>query len=453
MRFSSVSLGLGCLVLSSAALAGCDTSTLPDGAVGFVTAPDDDPWSGPPAVDHVQVDFVQGTTRSSLADLKAPPSTVSIGNGGPSDVVAHFEATGLTSAGDAVVFGSSIPFTVKGFAGAYVPLFVARKGGFATAPSSLLSPHIRPLSVLASQAYQLVVGSGDAAIDFFDSGTWAAPSDAPPLPQTVKSMAISGWSLLMINDTQANWLDLTSSSITPASPLPAGLRSFGDIAGGQTLVASDGTIYIVGATRTEGDPTNSIVQIDPAGVLHTLLLKTARLGAAATLVEDSLLVAGGSADGAGAELLPVSANSFNELDLPADDTTGASLVELTSASALLAGGHDASGAPAPTRGIDLGCSSKCRATKLPKASLSIAHASAFRLAENVALIVGETDDEETHAYLFDASGDEAMLTEQALRTPRSQASATRLPNGQVAIVGGTELSTLSPALSVDIFFP
>ncbi|MEO6601004.1 MAG: hypothetical protein ABIQ16_14080, partial [Polyangiaceae bacterium] len=291
------------------------------------------------------------------------------------------------------------------------------------------------------------------AIDVFDSGTWAQPTNEIPLPQTVKSIAIAGSALLMINDDQANWIDLTSSTTTPATPLPAGLRSFGDIAGGKTLVASDGTIYIVGATRTEGDPTNAIVQIDTAGVLHTLLLKTARLGAAATLVEDSLLVAGGSADGAGAELLPVSATTFNELELPADDTTGASLVELTSASALLAGGYDASGAPSPTRSIDLGCSRKCSTTQFPKASLSIGRASAFRLADNVALIVGETDDEETHAYLLDASGDEATLTEQALRTPRSQASATPLPNGQVAIVGGTELATGNPALSLDVFFP
>jgi len=446
-----VSLGLGCLLLCSCALTGCDTSTLPDGALGFVTSPDEDPWSGAPAVAHVQVELVQGTTRSTLADVAAPPGSVSLGNGGPSDVVAHFEATGLTSAGDPVVFGSSIPFYVQGFAGAYVPVFVARKGGFASAPTALLAPHVRPLSALASQAYLLVVGSADAAIDVYDSGTWAAPTNEVPLPQTVKSMAISGVALLMINDDKATWIDLTSSATVTAAP-PAGL-TFADVVGGQTLVASDGTIYIVGATRPEGDPTNKVLQIDTSGNLHTLLLNTARLGAAAALVEDALLVAGGSADGTGAELLAVSATSFSELALPADDTTGAALVELTSASALLAGGHDASGAPAATRTIDLGCAKKCSTTELPKTSLSIARASAFRIDENIALVVGETDDEETHAYLFDASGDEATLMEQALRTPRSQASATQLPNGQVAILGGTALDTGNPALSLDVFFP
>jgi hypothetical protein len=68
-------------------------------------------------------------------------------------------------------------------------------------------------------------------------------------------------------------------------------------------------------------------------------------------------------------------------------------------------------------------------------------------------VVGETDDEQTHAYLFDGSGDDAVLTEKALRTPRSQASAVQLPNGQVAILGGTDLATGSAALTLDVFFP
>ncbi len=451
MRSLPISLGLGCVFLCSSALIGCDTSTLPDGALGFLTAPGDDPWSGPPAVDHVQVDFVQGTTRSPLADIQAPPSTISLGTGGPNDVVGHFEATGLTSAGDAVVFGSSIPFHVLGYAGAYVPLFMARKGGFATAPTSLLSPHVRPVSALASQAYLFIAGGADAALDVYDSGTWLMPSNETPLPQTVKSLAISGIAMLMLDDTKQTWLDLTTGASSAANP-PSGL-TWAEVVGGRTFVASDGTIYIVGATRTEGDPTNKVLEIDTSGNLHALLLNTARLGAAAALVEDSLLVAGGSPDGAGAELLALGATTFGELGLPADDTVGASLVELTSASALLAGGHDASGAPTATRSIDLGCAKKCSTTQIPNAELSIARAKAFRLADNLALVVGETDDEETHAYLFDATGDEATLVEQALRTPRSQASATQLPNGQVAILGGTELDTGNPALSLDVFFP
>src|SRR4051812_7141101 len=153
MRSFPLSLGFGCLLLCSCALAACDTSQLPDGALAFVTAAGDDPWSGPPAVDHVQVELVQDTERSTLADVKAPPDTLSLGNAGPTDVIAHFEATGLTNDGDAVVFGSSIPFHIQGFAGAYARMFMARKGGFASAPNALVSPHLRPLIAIGSQNY------------------------------------------------------------------------------------------------------------------------------------------------------------------------------------------------------------------------------------------------------------------------------------------------------------
>jgi hypothetical protein len=441
----------GILLLASCALFGCDTSTLPEGAVSFLTGPGDDPWSGDPAAKHVLVELVQGTTRTTLADVSAPPDTFSIGNGGPSDVVAHFEATGLTSAGDAVVFGASIPFYVQGFAGAYVPLFVGRKGGFTTAPTALLSAHTRPLSAIGSQSFLLVAGSEDAAFDVYDAGTWSVPSNVTPLPQTVKSMAISGTLLLMINDDSAGWLDLATGLKTNATP-PAGL-TFADISGGQTLIASDGTIYIVGATRTDGDATNKVLEIDPAGTLHSLLLKTPRLAAAATLVEDALLVAAGNADGPGAELHAAGGDGFSAIDLPPDATSGAALVELDSSTALLVGGHDASGAPSSTRSIDLGCASACAATEIPSAMLSLSRSSAFRLATNTTLVVGETDDEQTHAYQYDTSGSEPAFVEQPFGTPRARASATVLPNGQLAIFGGTDVSTGSAALTLDVFFP
>ncbi|MET0791663.1 MAG: hypothetical protein ABW061_09105 [Polyangiaceae bacterium] len=454
MRSFPISSRLTSGLLLSLSLLGCDTSTLPDGYVAFVNAPGEDPWAADPAVDHVQIDFVAGSTRTLLADESAQPDTVSIGSQAMSANDAHFEATGFDSAGDAVVFGATVPFDVQSFAGVYIPVFAGRKGGFTTAPDTLVSPHIHPLSAVSAQRYLLLAGGADAAFDAYNAAAWGSAtnsSDPLALPQTVKSMAISGTVLLMINDEKANYIDLAGSGTTAATA-PTGLK-FADIVGGQTLVASDSTIYIVGATRTEGAATNKVLEIDPTGTLLMLQLKTPRLGAAATLVEDSLLVVGGSAKGAGAELLRLRDTTFSALDLPADETSGASVVELTSASALLAGGHDASGAPSATRTIDLSCSSECSTAELPKLKLSIGRASAFRLAENVALIVGESDDTETHAYLFDASGDEPTLVEKILRTPRSQAAAVTMPNGQIAVVGGTELSTGNPALTLDVFFP
>ena len=461
MRFFSVSSRLAQgLLFCSVALSGCDTSTFPDGVVATVTSPGDDPWTGPPAATHARLDVVTDTSRTTIADVSAPPGPVSLGNDGPNDIIAHFEMTGLSDAGDPLVFGASAAFLVRSYAGAYVPLFVARKGGFATAPNALLAPHIHPLAATYTNFYSLIAGGTDTSIDFFDAGTWGAPLNTTPLPQTVKSFAIalipatttsaSHTLLLLINDDGANWQDIDTGAVSAVSSAPL---AFKEIVGGQTLMAGDGTSYIVGATRTDSAATNKVLRIDTDGTLHAVLLNTPRLGAAATLVEGALLVTGGSAKGAGAELIATDRNSFDELPFPADETTGGSVAELSSLSAVLAGGHDASGAPSATRTLDLGCASDCSATELPKLSLDVSRTNAFNVAENRALIVGESDDTQTHAYLFDASGDEPSLVEQDLRTPRSQASAVLQPNYQVGIFGGTELSSGNPALNVDVFFP
>ncbi len=465
MRLSTPSYLVCALLASSVTLAGCDTNTFPDGYVAFLTAPNDDPWSPAPAVQHVQVDVVQGTDHETVADVSAPPDTASVGNQGPRDVTIHFEATGFTASGDAVVTGVSPSFPLFGFSGMYLPLFVARRGEFATAPAQLVFPHVHPIAVIDSlAAVSMVAGGEDASFDLYDPLTWTSPTNQTPLPQTVKSLAMVSVDattttttttslisrLLMINDDGANWLDFT---VKPAAASPAsGPLIFADISGGQTLVASDNTTYIVGATRSDGKPTTKVLQIDAQGALKAFTLNTARLGAAAALVDDALLVVGGSDTGSGAELLAVGAKDFSELPYPADETTGAGLVELTSTSVLLAGGHDANGDPSVTRTLDLSCSDGCSAAEFKSAKFSIGRSQAYRLADNQALIVGETDDTQTHAYFVDATGSEPVITEKALSTPRKQASSALLPNGQVAIFGGSDLDSGDSTLNVDVFF-
>ena len=254
----------------------------------------------------------------------------------------------------------------------------------------------------------------------------------------------------MINDDTAAWLDLGKAVSVPVDP-PAGL-TFADVAGGKTWVASDGTCYIVGATRLEGAATKKVLRIDPDYTLHTLLLETPRLGAAAALLDDALLVAGGSAAGAGAELYPVGAVGFQSLKVPADATEGAGLVRITATTAWLVGGRDPSGGPSTTRRIDLDCASGCVEEELPGLNADITRVSAFSLEPNVVLAIGETEDEQNHAYLLDATGDTPSMTEQPLHTPRARASSLLLPNRQVALIGGTDLATGEPALGLDVYF-
>jgi hypothetical protein len=298
--------------------------------------------------------------------------------------------------------------------------------------------------------YLLVVDPDDTALDVYNAAVWDLPSTVNPLPQKAKSLAVSGTELLMINDSDGAWVDLSTAATTAVDP-PSGL-TFAQVSGGRTLVASDGTCYVVGATRGTGLSTNKVLRVAPDGTLHTLLLGTPRLGAAATLVDDALLVAGGSTLGAGAELYSVGAAGFRALDLPADETRDAALVAMTGTTAWLVGGHDGTGASARSRRIDTECLSDCVETELPHADVAVSHTSAFRLDSNVALVVGETEDEQNHAYLLDTSGDTPTLTEQPLKTPRSQASAALLPNGQVALVGGTDIATGEAALGLDVFF-
>jgi len=441
--------GLLSVLLGSCLLLGCDTNVHPDGFVRFVTGAGDAPWAAPPAVERVRLEFVQATSRSTLAEVSAPPQNISLGNAGPEYVIGHFEANGLTKEGAPVVHGSTVPFYLLGFSGISVPLFVARTGGFSEAPNPLLLPHTRPIPALVSGAYLFVVDGGSSALDIYNIAMWEEPSAAAPLPQTVKSLAVSGTELLMLNDDSAQWIELTTAVAAAVSP-PAGL-TFAEVIGGKTLVASDQTAYIVGATRTEGAATNKVLRIDPDGSLHTLLLGSPRLGAAAALLDDALLVAGGSAVGAGAELYAVGANGFRSLALPPDTTQGAGLVGITATTAWLVGGRDASGTPTSPRRIDIDCSSDCLAAELGT-SLELNQASAFRLDENLALVVGETEDEQDHVYLLDASGDAPTLTEQPLHTPRARASAVVLPNGQMALVGGTDVATGEPALGMDVYF-
>ena len=98
--------------------------------------------------------------------------------------------------------------------------------------------------------------------------------------------------------------------------------------GGRSIVASDGSVYVVGATR--GDPpTAAVVHVAADGVLTSATLSAARRGAAAAWVEGrGLVVVAGNASAAGVELLADGAKAFVPLAFTADATVGAAVVAL-----------------------------------------------------------------------------------------------------------------------------
>jgi hypothetical protein len=216
--------------------------------------------------------------------------------------------------------------------------------------------------------------------------------------------------------------------------------------------APDGGFFIVGATRTTGNATSKILRVGADGEMLALTLATARLGAAAACVGPTgakLVVAGGSATGAGIELFD-QGQALVPLAYPPDPTVGMAVAGIDDANVVLVGGTDpATGTPASMRSAQLGCTQACTTTALAADPVPLRQASAFRLADGVILAVGETDVGETLAYEITASPPATRAV--PFREPRKWASAAGLYTGQIAVVGGDLVADGSPALHIEIF--
>ena len=449
------SRGAGCL-LALLLLAACSSSTdLPSGVITISTGQEPDAWTNEPAAQSVLLEMVQ-TTRTTLAKVPAPATTVSIGTDGPSSAVASFEATAFDADSNPVMHAWSVPLYVHGFAGAEIALFMGRVGGLSRAPGDLLFPRQHPQLAIFYHGYLLISGGDGAqtngpALDIYDMARWSVAPEQTPLPKVPKSWAVAEPDLLLIDDTGALWLD-TSTWATSAPVAPAGF-DFAGVAGGQTILAPDDTQYIVGGTRVTGEPTGSVLRIDTDGSLHAIKLVTPRLGASAAIVGGQLLVVGGSDTGAGAEVSNAAGTGFTPLPFPPDATIGAALVAKDSTTMVLAGGHDpSSDAIAGFRTMDLGCTQDCAQSAIADADFAFDHPQLFALNAGQLLAVGESTTGETHVFTFDTEIGHA-LNEIALSAPRAGASAFMLPNGQVGVLGGTSLADNSAVSSIELFFP
>ena len=443
----------------------------PDGVITIKTGGEPDVWTVEPLAKNVFVELVEASRRTTLAAVPAPASSISIGTEGPSNVEARFVATAFDADSDLVLRGSTIPFFVRGIAGIDVPVFMGRTGGFSRAPDELLFPRRHPQLAFLSNSYLLASG-GDgaqnpASFDVYDLVSWSLltdpktgePAEQPPLPKVPESWATFDPKLLLIDHASATWLDL-STDRTSAVETPVGL-DWAQIAGGKTISGPEETQYIVGATRLTGEPTNQVLRIDVeynasnAQVisLHLMTLRTARLGAAAAIVNGQLLVVGGSDSDAGAEV-STTAGSFTPLPFPPDARQGAALLVLDETSAVLAGGRDPeTDEISGFRTMDLGCTANCSQEEIANADFAFDYPQLFSLGENQLLAFGEDPTtEESHVFTFDTGLGHA-LNEFALRVPRTGAAAVMLPNGQVAVLGGNALAGDAPALSMELFFP
>lgn len=436
-------------------LPACSDNYLTDGVVVLTTGQETDAWTVEPSAKNVVLEMVQGAKRTTLANVPAPVTSISIGTEGPQNTVASFEATAFDNNAGVVMKGSTVPLGILGFESAEIALFLARVGGLSRAPGQLVFSWNHPQMAVVYHGYLLISGGDDASanLDVYDMARWQAAPQQKPLPVAPGSWAVSGSKLLLIDHSGGTWMDVSTRATTPVDP-PVDL-DWAALVGGATIGSPGDPQYIVGATRGTDEPSAQVLRVDPDASLHLLKLRTPRVGAAAAIVNGQLLVVGGSEKGAGAEVSNAAGTGFTELPFPPDARIGAALLAQGETTAILAGGHepDHEDEISGFRTMDLNCAEDCSQTEIENADFAFAYPRLFSLGSDQLLAVGEDPvSHETHVFTFD-TGIGHALNEFALRTPRTGASAFMLPNGQVGVLGGHAVEDESPAASVELFFP
>jgi hypothetical protein len=411
-----------------------------------------DTFSMDPRVTRVDITAISVDDATEVHASAAPGGSFDLGEV-PADHRFRFDVTGVTDDGTAVVRGRSLAGIAVSGESSSIPVFVQRTNRWARPPGGLPHTHVSaPAGVRGEQYVYLSGGAAEgsgapAEGAFYDLLTLRGTSASafPRLPDTIVSGVRSA---LLINAEGATVIDDTGA--TAISP-PEGL-AFADVAGGRPVQASDGRIFVVGATR-RAKPTSAVLILDADGTFHAAALAEARVGAAALWAPGvGLLVAGGSAGGAGVEVLADGAMSFSARDYPADPVEGAgAVIDGKGGVALIGGSRD--GAAAPTRRLDLSCSSGCSVEPVKDADLPapIGSVWAFGLQGGRVIAVGEEIGGQgmTRTFLV---GLEGTVEELPLREPRRGASVIPAPNGTLALLGGL-LEDGSAALSVELLFP
>ncbi|MEZ4224981.1 MAG: hypothetical protein R3B13_28770 [Polyangiaceae bacterium] len=424
-------------------VAGCSSELVEPGRLRLVHGDEPDPFSEAPPTTRVTVERVTSAgERKTVYDAATPPKDFELGQGG----IVSFEVQGFAEDGSRRVWGRSIPIQTAGVAGLSLPLFVSRAARFARAPGRLQSTTAGPLAVIGGRFLMAFGGTdGDrAGADGYDLGVWAplrtAPSfGCPSPPCRIESTAVAGDVVLAIGADWAIWVNFSDGSSGDA-PLPEGLDSWSELAGGKT-VESDDAQYVVGPTRP-GSPSGWAVRVDADGTLTALKLSTRQGAAAAWAAGHGLVVAGGSASVAGVEVLAPGATASVVLPYPSDETVGAAL--LAKNDGVWRTGGTVQGIPAPTVELSLTCGTGCTASDVGS-PLQLSDVVAVDLGSDF-IAVGSDAGGRTKARLGVAGSD------VELRVPRSKAAALLLPTGHVAVMGGVDLDG-QPVREVELYAP
>jgi hypothetical protein len=390
------------------------------GTLVLTTGGESDTFSRSPvpvllAVEAVSAD---GGVRS-LARVTLPADTVELGDV-PETTVASVRVSGFDAAGQMRIWGQSLPFRFGDLAGQTLPLFVQRTGEFARLANGFAEVPVGPTVGLLLSRYVVVQLS--SSMGLYDLVTYQAVQPVASFPRPLGarvSLVTVGQVALWVDDQGAVAVDLATGQA--ASPVAPSGGNFGEVAGGATVVGTDGASYVVGATRAEA--TSRVLRVDSSGGLSFLSLMAPRAGAGAVWVDGrGLVVVGGSASAPAVEVLGT-ALSFGPWA-----TAGAAVVALDSHQVLAIGQGEVL-----LRGFDLSCTLSCTPTFLPTVLTgALTQPTAVTLSDGSILVAGDDATGGTQAVRL--VGGEVRAV--APKVSRRGARTLGLPNGAAGLVGG-----------------
>lgn len=447
MRFASAAVasllvGLPLLALS------CSTTEYPDAVLVFDSGQEKDTFDDATRYEIYRFESGTGVSKRLLRDDSLPDS-LSIGHSG----TYQFVGTAFDKDGNRVAVGRTLFATPGNLLGAEIPMFFARTDKASRPLGSFLGkPMQDPVASVFSGNFVWFFddsAGGQLKTDAYSLGSWEhyTPPDqyatitCPKDPCDLQNVIVVGnvYALLFGADW-AMFVDTLQSS-AQNYVLPKGISKWSEVVGGRVMPGEAGTAALIGPARQEG-ATKTILALDSGGIATVYKTHTARAGAA-TLSESpyGLVIVGGSADGAGVELLRFDgdtlASKLVEIPYPADPVTGAALVMEDDTHLLRVGGLTEDGSPAPTVRIDIECSENCALEPVAALDLALNRAESFYdpVTEET-LVVGQTAEGLTQVYRYRASG--FLQVTIPKNQARVKALALELPNQQLALVGGTD---------------
>jgi hypothetical protein len=354
---------------------------------------------------------------------------------------------GLDANGTTIATGASPPFPFGGVAASLV-IFLAAPNSISTALVNLDPPRTELASVPVSYGAVLVGGAlGDgtpsaatAIYNAFDHAFQVGVVLPAAKSAVALALGTSGNYVYVFGGTDATGAPSDTVQRFDTSVAPAGsITDFGTFSGfartGQTALSiGDENILVTGTPVAELSGTADTVTARPdiAGLPPS--------GAAVTASDDVATAIFAGADG----VTRYRNNVFDALDVAAAARDGAVVVALAGGKVgVVCGAGDLVRIDAAT-----GTADTFPIPSAPRTDCAVAATTRYLV------IAGGTNtggDLATTAEIYDA-GTLALIATQPLAVPRTGATATALPNGQVMIAGGVD-STGAPIGTIELFTP